>query len=164
MKQSIHYLFTGGDFPSKADLQFALEWVEDFRLSMKERGYRVEYFSPWNSKIEKGSTVHVFGVNQMQNWIRLKLRSHKVLVYSLPNQPIYPSRIFAANWKIFLDKLRNSLKKAPDSHQLMLDSVDIYILHERQQKDFLRFISKEKIFTLPKTGKEAVDLLAGAIS
>jgi hypothetical protein len=158
MNQRKHYLFTAGDFPSKKQLQQAQKWVEEFRAILEAGGCAAEFFSPWHSKIQKGDTIHFFGLTQLENWARVKQRSCKVIVYSLPDQIDYPQTNYPARWKIWLQSIRKYFIKSSLDYQSIFDSVDQFFVSEEKKRELLRFVAAKKIYSLSESAEESAAL------
>ncbi len=145
-----HYLFTNGDFASPKHAQETFQWVEQFRAQFTAAGLKMEFFSPWQSRVEIGDTVHIFGLSQMENWIRLKQVPSLVYVYSLPIEG--QASFFAPSlWKLGYEFLRKKLKKETESLSEIFSAVDGYFLNSADFQQMKRVIKKHNIYALSES-------------
>ncbi len=145
-----HYLFTNGDFASHTQAKQTRLWVERFRSQFTAAGLKVEFFSPWQSRVEIGDTVHIFGLSQVENWIRLKQVPSLVYVYSLPtqNQASFQAPAF---WKLSYDFLRKKIKRDAESLTEILYAVDGYFLNSEDFRQMKKIIRKHNVYAITES-------------
>jgi hypothetical protein len=147
---SKHFLFTNGDFGSPDEMRITKQWVDRYCTQLAETGQAVEHFSPWTSRVEIGDTVHVFGLRQVENWIRFHQIPVLVFVYSLPTKT-RGHFVAPPKWKLGYDWLRRKFSQRSENLAEILQAVDGFILNAEDLRQVKMVIEKKNILAIAES-------------